>query len=98
MARRLSPEPLLENAAAGTASAPSWVLLFVEFARVAARLLPLDVGKFLHRALAGGAPLNLAHVRGGVPEAHAVGKRFATATRRTRLRLAGATAPGGGVR
>src|SRR5262245_38622314 len=42
--------------------------------------LPLDVGEFLHRAFAGGAPLALAHVRGGIPEAHAVGKRFATAT------------------
>jgi hypothetical protein len=27
------------------------------------------------------APLDLAHVRGGIPEAHTIGKRFATATR-----------------
>ena len=50
-----------------------------EKARLAA--LPLDVGEFSHRAHAGGAPLDLAHVRGGIPEVHAVGKRFATATR-----------------
>jgi hypothetical protein len=55
-------------------------------------LLPLDVGEFLHRALAGGAPLDLAHVRGGIPEAHAVGKGLATATRFARRRLAGACA------
>jgi hypothetical protein len=55
---------------------------FVQIARIPARAsLPLDVGKFLHRALAGGAPLDLAHVRGGIPKAHAIGKRLATATR-----------------
>src|SRR5262245_57321120 len=86
----------ITSRAAGTPIAPRVLLLFVEFARIAARrpvrLLPLDVGKFLHRALTGGAPLALAHVRGGIPEAHAVGKRFATATRFAGRRLAGATA------
>jgi hypothetical protein len=76
--RRSSPEqPELPSHRRGAAA-------FAEFARIAGRrpawLLPLDVGEFLHRALAGGAPLGLAHVRGGIPEAHAVGKRFATAT------------------
>src|SRR5262245_33070788 len=61
------------------------------------RRLPLDVGVFLHRALAGGAPLDLCHVRGGIPEAHAVSKRFATTTRFARRRLAGAVAPGRGT-
>jgi hypothetical protein len=58
---------------AGLAERPDW-------------LLPLDVGEFLHRAFAGGAPLNLTHVCGGIPEAHAVGERFATTTRFARRR------------
>jgi hypothetical protein len=42
----------------------------------------------LHRAQAGGAPLDLRHVRGRLPESHAVGKRLAAAPRPARLRLA----------
>jgi hypothetical protein len=60
-------------------------------------VLPLDVGVFLHRALAGGAPLNLGHVRGRIPEAHTVGKGFATATGLALRGLAGAAAPGRGA-